>query len=68
MFTKLRIQGCFFDRWLRICYQFLQIQDGGSNMAVKNFKNCSIIIPLYTQFGKHSSKFFLNKKIRKISK
>ena len=41
MFTKLRIQG-FFGRWLWICYQFAQIQDGGSNMAAKNFENCSI--------------------------
>ena len=45
----------FLGRWLRIRYKFLQIQDDGSNMAVKNFKNCSITILLYTQFGNHSS-------------
>ena len=32
----------FFSHWLRICYQFAQIQDGGSNMAAKISKidNC----------------------------
>ena len=48
MTTKLRIQG-FFGRWLRICYQFAQIQDGGSNMATKNIENFSISMKVSMQ-------------------